>query len=65
MKNSKISDRLKDKYPKRVFEVILEKTHHKEESDYFFYTALHKRKKILGVKLNILLKVTHLAQLAQ
>tara|TARA_B100000686_G_scaffold22859_1_gene21016 strand:+ start:1029 stop:1163 length:135 start_codon:yes stop_codon:yes gene_type:complete len=38
MKNSKISDRLKDKYPKRVFEVILEKTHHKEESDYFFYT---------------------------
>ena len=25
-------------YPKRGFEVNLEKTHHKEESDYFFYT---------------------------
>lgn len=26
------------KYPKRVFEVILEETHNKEESDYFYFT---------------------------
>ena len=25
-------------YPKRVFEVIQEKTHYKEESEYFYYT---------------------------
>ena len=26
------------KYPKRVFEVIHERTHTEEECDYFFYT---------------------------
>ena len=25
-------------YPKRVFEVIQEETHYKEESEYFYYT---------------------------
>ena len=38
MKNNKMSEKLNDEYTKRIFEVILEKTHHKEESDYFFYT---------------------------
>ncbi|MEC7850581.1 MAG: hypothetical protein VX968_00135 [Bacteroidota bacterium] len=28
----------KEGYPKRVFEVILEETHSKEESDYFHFT---------------------------
>ncbi|GIS31538.1 MAG: hypothetical protein Ct9H90mP3_3340 [Flammeovirgaceae bacterium] len=27
-----------ERYPKRVFEVILEETHNKEESDYFHFT---------------------------
>ncbi|MDG2341783.1 MAG: hypothetical protein P8L24_01780 [Cytophagales bacterium] len=38
MENNKNNNTFDNKYPKRVFEVILEKTHHKEESDYFFYT---------------------------
>jgi len=32
------SDINSSKYPKRVFEVIMDETHYKEESEYFFYT---------------------------
>ena len=37
VKNKKFNSTKKE-YPKRVFEVIIEETHYKEESDYFFYT---------------------------
>ena len=32
------SDINSSNYPKRVFEVIMDETHYKEESEYFFYT---------------------------
>ena len=34
--NTSSLDSSYEKYPKRVFEIILEKTHYKEDSNYFF-----------------------------
>tara|TARA_B100000963_G_C22014048_1_gene404082 strand:- start:175 stop:306 length:132 start_codon:yes stop_codon:yes gene_type:complete len=36
--NEKNNCEFNSNYPKRIFEVILEKSHNKEESNYFFNT---------------------------